>query len=349
MRPSLHRRWCPLLAAYFLALLLLLISPPHARASEGPRADPRLMERTLIDMGHGRRIHAICLGSGSPTVLFESGGEGSILSWGKVQGAITAMTRTCFYDRAGMGYSDPPDKPITARSVTDDMAAVLQRLKVKDPIVIVGHSIGGFYATVFADRFPGRVAGLVLVDPGFANQINPRPPESLEVDRQHIRAGEAHLLECAAQARAGKLALNANGCMSYPPPLSPAETAYLTYIVTHPHWYEAEYDQSRRYFVSDDGGPSEDTREARSYIRDWGGLPIVVLSASNPPTRTYNTPAMQAAQGEDWQAGHLALAGRSAAGQWRLVPNSDHFIQLTQPQAVVEAVQEVLSRVRKRP
>jgi pimeloyl-ACP methyl ester carboxylesterase len=270
-----------------------------------------------------------------------------MLSWQKVQPSITAMTRTCFYDRAGMGYSDPPDRPVTAFNVTDEMRAVLAKLGVKGPVVVVGHSIGGFYGTVFADRFPRQVAGLVLIDPGFANQVNPRPPESLESDKQHIRAGDAHLLECAALARAGKLTLTGNGCMEYPPPHGPAETAYLTHIVTHPNWYEAEYDQSRHYFVADQG-PSADTLEEWRVTRRFGDLPMIVLSASDPPTRAYNTQAEQDAQREDWQAGHRALAARSSAGQWRLIPNSDHFVQLSQPKAVIEAVQEVVMSARER-
>jgi pimeloyl-ACP methyl ester carboxylesterase len=335
----------PLTGRLIASLLATLAA--GAAAAQPVTLDARLMQKTFIDMGQGRRIHAACLGSGSPTVLFESGGEGSILSWQKVQPAITALTRTCFYDRAGMGYSDPSDKPITALNVTDDMRAVLRKFDVRDPVVIVGHSIGGFYATVFSDRFPHEVAGLVLVEPGFANQVSPRPPESLEVDKQHIRAGEAHLLDCAKQARGGKLAAANNGCMDYPPPHGPAETAYLTHIVTHPYWYEAEYDQSRHYFVAD-SGPSFDTLEEWRVARTFGDLPMVVLSATAPPSRAWNTAAEQRTQIEDWQAGHRALAARSTAGQWRLVPASDHFIQLSQPQAVIDAVREVISAARQR-
>jgi pimeloyl-ACP methyl ester carboxylesterase len=333
-------------AAAVLATMLLILSPSARAAAPGETSlDPRLMARTFVDIGHGQRVHALCLGSGTPTVLFESGGEGSMLSWQKVQPAITAITRTCFYDRAGMGYSDAPATPITAFNVTDEMRRVLQKLDVDGPVVIVGHSIGGFYATVFADRFPNQVAGLVLIEPGFANQLNPRPPESIGVDRQHIRAGEAHLLECAAQAREGKLHLNVNGCMAYPPPHSPAETAYLNYIVTHPYWYEAEYGQSRHFFIADDG-PSVDTLEERRVMRSFGDLPMRVLSASAPPTRSYNSKAEQDAQAEDWQAGHRALAARSTVGQWRPIPDSDHFIQLSQPEAVIEAIREVVVATR---
>jgi pimeloyl-ACP methyl ester carboxylesterase len=309
--------------------------------------DPELVRPHFVELGGGRRMNITCLGRGSPTVVFESGSEGSILSWQKVQAPITALTRTCFYDRAGFGYSDPSPEPITAISVTDDLTRMLKAAHIEGPVVMVGHSIGGFYSLVAADRFPDRVAGLVLVDPGFAGQIDPRPPESLEVDRQHIRAGEAHLLECAALARQGRISLSdTRGCISYPAPNDPDETAYLTYIVTHANWYEAEYSQSRNFFLGDKG-PSEDTLQAHRLERDLGALPIIVLSASAPPTRTYNASDQQKAQAEDWQSGHRRIAKRSTAGQWRLVDDSGHFIALDRPEAVIAAIREVVAEVRK--
>ena len=198
-----------------LAALLLAMAVTGAPArSATPDMAPRgfdLERPIFLTLKDGRRIHFACFGAGSPTVIFESGGEGSILSWSKVAPATSGRTRACVYDRAGMGLSDPPRAPVTAFSVTDDLMAVLDRAGIHGPVVLVGHSIGGFYATVFADRFPRRTAGLVLVDPGFAGQIDPRPPESLAVDREHIRAGEAHLLVCARMAREGKKGLEAVG------------------------------------------------------------------------------------------------------------------------------------------
>ena len=252
-----------ILAVVMWIVAFMLVYAPVAAGEDGH--SPELTKRHVVSLADGRRFNLVCLGQGSPTVVFESGGEGSILSWKKVQPAIATLTRTCLYDRAGMGFSDPPRTPVTAMSVTDDLHGLLQAAAEKGPIIIVGHSIGGFYGTVYADRFPEQVAGLVLVDPGFAGQVQPRPPESLEVDRQHIRAGEAHLLECAELVREGKMRLSdTRGCIGYPPPESPGETAYLTYIVTHPYWYEAEYSQSRNYFLAEVGdGPSRTLLEER--------------------------------------------------------------------------------------
>jgi hypothetical protein len=53
-------------------MILSLVAALGARAAEAehPTANARLMDKTFIEMGHGRRIHALCLGSGTPTVLF---------------------------------------------------------------------------------------------------------------------------------------------------------------------------------------------------------------------------------------------------------------------------------------
>ncbi len=46
----------------------------------------------------------------------------------------------------------------------EDLHEVLGALHVKDPIVLVGHSLGGFYARYYQLRHPYRVAAMVLVD-----------------------------------------------------------------------------------------------------------------------------------------------------------------------------------------
>ncbi|GII89982.1 alpha/beta fold hydrolase [Sinosporangium siamense] len=61
----------------------------------------------------GRRLHHVTLGSGTPPVVFESGGYGSRMTWGLVQGEIARTTSTLAYDRSGFGRSDPD--PTAAR------------------------------------------------------------------------------------------------------------------------------------------------------------------------------------------------------------------------------------------
>src|SRR4026209_294459 len=75
----------------------------------------------LVDVG-GHRLHIWCTGSGTPSVILETGLGGSSADWGFVQPEIAAFTRVCSYDRAGMGYSDPGPSPRTTRRIAKELA-----------------------------------------------------------------------------------------------------------------------------------------------------------------------------------------------------------------------------------
>jgi pimeloyl-ACP methyl ester carboxylesterase len=76
------------------------------------------------------------------------------------------------FDFRGHGRSEPAvDGSYSIADMADDVAAVVDALGLKR-FVLVGHSMGGGAALIYAGRHPDRVAGLVLVDPiGDAKQI----------------------------------------------------------------------------------------------------------------------------------------------------------------------------------
>jgi pimeloyl-ACP methyl ester carboxylesterase len=118
----------------------------------------------MVDIG-GRSLYLDCRGSGSPTVVFEAGAGGDADAWGVVFPEIARQTRACVYNRAGLHRSDPdPDPGRTASTVADDLEALLGAAGERPPYVLVGHSLGGVYTRVFADRFRDGVVGLVLDD-----------------------------------------------------------------------------------------------------------------------------------------------------------------------------------------
>lgn len=338
------RRPIACLAALFLALgFQASAAPPASAITHG------LLEPRLVRLPDGRRLNFRCAGSGSPTIVFEQGAEGMIFNWAKVQPAVSAMTRTCFYDRGGFGWSDPPRYPVTAQSVTDDLHTLLDRAGIKRPLILVGHSIGGFYATMYADRYPSEVAGLVLVDPGFSGQTLGLSPERQAFGQANVRRGEAYLLRCAELARTGRLTaanLADNRCFSLPADAAdPKPRRYALHAVTKPHWYEAEHSQSVNYF-SGDGDLSVSHRQERDASRRFGAMPLIVLSRDHVENDSWRTPEERAAFQEQWRAGHVALAGRSSRGRFEIVPRSGHFIQKDRPEAVIDAVREVLRLVR---
>jgi pimeloyl-ACP methyl ester carboxylesterase len=117
----------------------------------------------LVDVG-GRRLYVECIGSGSPTVLLEAGLGLNSRSWTTVQLELGQTTRTCAYDRAGLGDSDAMPGVHDAGDEIRDLERLLTRGRIAPPYVLVGHSYGGFLARLFARAHPEQVAGVEFVD-----------------------------------------------------------------------------------------------------------------------------------------------------------------------------------------
>ncbi len=137
--------------------------------------------RTRRGEGAGR-LHITCMGEGSPSVILEHGMATESDSWAQVQQAVAQFTRVCAFDRASRRKSDPAPKPRTSEDMVADLNTLLASVHVPGPHVLVGNSLGGFNARLYAHKYPGDVVGLVFVDsmhPGqFARFEQALPPET---------------------------------------------------------------------------------------------------------------------------------------------------------------------------
>ena len=122
-----------------------------------------------VDVG-GYRIYIHCTGSGSPTVVGETGSGGAasapIFDTTALRAAIAGMTRLCRYDRAGLGASDPRPRGVapTAARFAEELHAALAGAGATGPYVVMGPSFGGLVAMAHVVRFPAEYAGLVFID-----------------------------------------------------------------------------------------------------------------------------------------------------------------------------------------
>ena len=125
----------------------------------------------MIDIG-GRSIHLDCRGTGSPTVVFESGLDNyGSMSWAKVQDSVATTTRACAYDRAGVMWSDPSDARQNSDAIASDLHGALTAAGESAPFVLVGHSLGGPYVMAYTKKYGKQVAGLVFVDASHPDQV----------------------------------------------------------------------------------------------------------------------------------------------------------------------------------
>ena len=120
-------------------------------------------ETRSISLGT-RRLVLTTSGHGSPVVVLESGLGAESAEWGAVHRGLSVHTRVCRYDRAGRGASDAAVSPRGPAELIADLRALLHRVGLAPPYVLVGHSFGGLMVRLFAQRHRAEVAGVVLVD-----------------------------------------------------------------------------------------------------------------------------------------------------------------------------------------
>ena len=292
----------------------------------------------FIDVG-GHRLHAHCVGRGSPVVLLESGVAASSLSWSLVQSEIAKFTRVCAYDRAGLAWSDVASCPRTFGQIVDELEKVLARVAPDDKLVLVGHSFGSFVTRAYAARHPAKVIGLVLVDP---------PTEWLHPTPQRIRMlrrGSRLSRVGAVLARIGVvrvcLGLLTGGAPGAPrrfvKVLGPAAAYTLERLVgevrklpsgVHPvvqeHWCQPKcfHAMADHLQVLEREGARLDAVIPPPHI------PVAVISSGNQPAERI--------------AEHRRLAGRSAAARHFTAARSSHWVQFDEPELVVQVVRQLI-------
>lgn len=132
----------------------------------------------MVQIEPGRSLRLVCEGprSARPVVWLEAGAFGFSADFGATQAALVADGwRTCSYDRAGMGYSDPGPGPRDGLAIVSDFEKLVEKSGEPGPYILVGHSMAGLRLREYAGRNPDKIAGLVLVDAATAEAAdNPR-------------------------------------------------------------------------------------------------------------------------------------------------------------------------------
>jgi pimeloyl-ACP methyl ester carboxylesterase len=323
-----------------IALTLLLVVLGFALVEQGLRwraehRYPPVGRRIDLD---GRRLQINCEGSGSPTVVLESGLDSlGPLAWSRVQEPLAKLTRTCAYSRAGILWSDPNPERFRASQVALDLHAALGLSGERLPYVMVGHSLGALYAVIFTDMFPADVAGLVLVDPShpdqqarFSKVFGESEPPGIPLT---VRV-------TAALASFGVPRWTENFRAPPSAPLT-SQAAANSYSSTSAHSLVTEQESVAQ------------TLSEAGKTRNLGERPVIVLTESpeESPERLRTlgwTPEQAQCFFQALNALHDDEAAWSSHGRNEVVPQTSHYIQFDRPDRVVAAVSEVVSDVRNR-
>lgn len=293
-------------------------------ASPAPAAVTANTGVTTARLRAGRTLAFRCSGSGAPAVILESGWAATARAWDKVARLVAPTTRVCSYDRAGMGASDPGPLPRDGAAIAADLDAGLRTARIAGPFVVVGHSAGGLYVRLFADRRPRDVVGMVLVDP------------SVEFQDQRLSAvfgsGAGSTAPLRARTAACLAAATAHALPSPDPELATCDAA--TPVAT----WTTEVSELDSLW----GATSSEIAAGRAR---YGALPLIVLTAGASYAAL---PApLRVAVDRVWAGLHAELAARSTAGVRRTVA-SGHLIPRDRPDTVAGAIIEVVAAARAR-
>ena len=290
----------------------------------------------LIDIG-GRKLHILCTGTGSPTVILEAGLDvGGMIGWSLVQDSIALTTRTCAYNRAGIVWSEPSPGPHNAFTIANDLHALLAAAGEKPPFVLVGHSLGGPYIMTYTKVHGADVAGLVFVDASHPEQVK----RMAAVLGKTPDAGTGMLSVASALSWTGVVRLMSRqvDMPKVPRERVAAMQGYLPRSLGQELLEQQSIDAT--------------FAEAGSF-RTLGDRPVVVLTAMAPmPAATLKALKITSEKAKEfqqtWKEMHDDEASWTRRSRHELGPDATHYIQIDRPDVVIRAVREVVDSVRAR-
>jgi pimeloyl-ACP methyl ester carboxylesterase len=218
-----------------------------------------------------------------------------------------------------------------------ELHALLMNANIPGPYVLAGHSTGGMLVRLYANTCPADVAGRVLVDAQHEDPFERLPIPIQQAVKDSFAQAHHTMLLLKGIILTGLGALHPDTFEEARLP-SPAREALSARLVSDPTFVEAKTAEYDAIFDS-----LAQVRAA--HITSLGNIPLIVLYLG---TYGVSIPGMIAeTEKQWWQELQIELAELSPQSKLVLADKSDHYIQLDQPELVIEAILQVLATVRQ--
>lgn len=276
--------------------------------------------------GHMLNIYA--MGSRKPVVVFESGLDmGGSLVWSKVQQEIAKFATAVAYDRAGVLWSERGENPKTCEAMAGELYRLLKNSGHPGPYILVGHSMAGYMLRSFVKNYPDEVAGVVFVDVSHPDQLNRFPKE--------VRA-----------------------MMTTPPgwitelKISTGITRWFASPERYPTTVESDsinrivnaYMPASLPAVLEELGNFEELGKEAGLTNSFGEIPLVVITGTGEQRMEEFTNMKLGTEFMTvWMEMQTELLSLSANSKHVRADESGHYVQLDQPEIVIEAVRSLVS------
>jgi len=323
-----------------VAVALAFASHAPAQESASSKSPPR---GQMVDLG-GHRLHIDCRGKGPLTVVIENGFEEFSFDWTMVQSKVEKFTKVYTYDRAGYAWSEPGPAPRTFHQINAELHDALEKLGERGPYVLVGHAFGGPIVRNFAKVYPRDVAGIVFVD-------------AVSEDQRFEMWNKAVLMRSGSTGKQipapheGILPSDKLADSPYFDPMKaqkiepPFDRLAPDLQVLH------RWAQARRSLAA---AEENERTWSPEYLAQWhdhpelnpfGSIPLIVLTREHGGFHDLDISAAQ--QEAERKTNQTRLIGLSKSGSQRIIVSGEDM-ELEAPDAVVEAIQDVVKAASKR-
>ncbi len=288
-----------------------------------------------IDIG-GRTLNLDCSGSGSPTVIFKTGAPRSGYSWIAIQRHVAEFTRACWYDRAGFGWSELGPYPRTSSASARDLHALLQRAGIRPPYLLVAETFAALDARVYTGMYPADVTGVVLIDALHPDLLSRLPQIRGKAAPVQKYIGYPQNIASQIFSELGLIRLISQRRRSPgppPPELTAAEWSTILRLSNQP--------RARVALLQELPAIDASLAEVRA-AGNLGDRPLRVISRTPAPS-----PGDEQRVFQELQADLVRLSTRGK--QVLVAPQGAGPLYYQAPQAVVDAVRDVITNLRQIP
>ncbi|MBM7787138.1 alpha/beta fold hydrolase [Tenggerimyces flavus] len=281
-------------------------------------------------------LYARAIGRGSPSVLLECGVGHHSSYWGAVPDRIAAFTQAVCYDRRGLGRTPQRRGDLTIKSYLADVATVLP----DGPMVLVGHSFGGFLIRTIAAAWPEQVQGMVFVDSATENELDGLPERIVKRDALGPQLMAVNAV--VAGLGLGRLPSVRRRVTADYPNFAPAQLEAIVEDQASPPYWLANRAELRAYATFRD-------HVQGAVLPD---VPLVYITATGYGEKlTKSTFAMSATEFADFHTKRQRAAFEQLTSHTEqlLAPTSGHLVQHDQPELIVGAVERLVELARTPP
>ena len=274
----------------------------------------------LIEV-NGHKMHIYGEGQGTPTVVYTAGAgtASAVLDFAAIQRAISDKTRVVVYERPGYGWSEKAKTPRTTEQIVKELHELLVSAGEKPPYIFVGHSMGALEVLDYTQKYPGEVAGILLID-------GKSPYMSLKYSG--VRAMETILGYSLSFLRLTGLVRIAS-YFKLPSNVFedieklPEDVREAMKVMYLKNLMNAD--------VLSERGGQEETAERLIGIGTVGDIPMTIINS-----------AINSKRIPEWEDTQRELLKWSRNGKWVSLEDADHYVHLYRPDIVIREINELV-------